>query len=39
MRNSLPNAPLRLRRSGKNRQAAEKESYSGEIELKNEGNN
>ena len=37
--NSLPNAPSRLRRSEKNYQVAEKQSYPGEIELENEGNN
>ena len=36
--NSLPNAPSRVRRSEKNRQAAEKEK-PGEIELENEGSN
>ena len=39
MGNSLPNAPSGVSRSEKNRQAAEKESYPGEIELENEGNN
>ena len=37
--NSLPNAPSRLRRSEKNYQVAEKQSYPGEIKLENEGNN
>ena len=37
MRSSLPNAPSRVRRSEKNRQAAEDESYPGEIKLENEG--
>ena len=37
--NSLPNALSRVRGSEKNRQAAEKESYAGEIELGNEGCN
>ena len=39
MGNSLPNALSRVRGSEKNRQAAEKESYAGEIELGNEGCN
>ena len=39
MGNSLPNAPSHLRRSEKNYQVAEKQSYPGEIELENEGNN
>ena len=37
--NSLRNAPSRVRRSEKNRQAAEEESYPGEIKLEYEGNN
>ena len=37
--NSLRNAPSKVRCSEKNRQAAEEESYPGEIELKNEGSN
>ena len=35
--NSLPNTPLPVRCSVKNRQALEEESYLGEIELENEG--
>ena len=37
--NSLANALSRARHSRKNHQAAEEESYPGEIELKNEGSN
>ena len=37
--NSLPNAPSRLRRSEKNYQVEEKQSYPGEIKLENKGNN
>ena len=37
--NSLANAVSRARRSKKNHQAAEEESYPGEIELKNKGSN
>ena len=37
--NSLPQAPSRVRRSEKNRQAPEEGSYPREIELENEGSN
>ena len=38
MENSLRNTPPRVRRSEKNCQAAEEESYPGEIELEKERN-
>ena len=37
--NTLQNAPSRLKHSQYNRQAAEEESYAGEIELQNERRN
>lgn len=37
--NTLQNAPSRLKHSQYNRQAAEEESYPGEIELQNERRN
>ena len=37
--NSLPQAPPRVRRSEKNRQAPEEGSYPREIELENAGSN
>ena len=39
VRTSLPNASSRVRHSEKNFQAADEESYPGEIELENEGRN
>ena len=39
MGNSLPNAPLRVRRSEKNRQVAGEEISPGEIKLEIEGSN
>ena len=36
VRNSLRNTPSRVRRLEENRQAAQEESYPGEIELENE---
>lgn len=37
MGDSLQNTPPCTRRSGKNRQAVEEESYTGEFDLDNEG--